>query len=155
MPAFNVINGGSHAGNKLAMQEFMLLPVGTFTIVYIYGCSIMCMSWGERDSIVFRIYLSFATAGAANFSDAMRMGSEVYHNLKGEIKSRYGLDATAVGDEGGFAPNILDNKEALNLLTSAIEKAGYTGKVKHCCVPSPPHKRIQNVFIMWDRISGI
>lgn len=95
VPAFNVINGGSHAGNKLAMQEFMLLPVG-----------------------------------AANFSEAMRMGSEVYHHLKGEIKSRYGLDATAVGDEGGFAPNILDNKEALNLLTSAIEKAGYTGKIK-------------------------
>jgi enolase len=40
----------------------------------------------------------------------MRMGSEIYHHLKGEIKKRYGLDATAVGDEGGFAPNILDNK---------------------------------------------
>jgi enolase len=95
VPAFNVINGGSHAGNKLAMQEFMLLPVG-----------------------------------AKSFSEAMRMGAEVYHHLKSEIKSRYGLDATAVGDEGGFAPNILDNKEALNLLTSAIEKAGYTGKIK-------------------------
>ena len=59
----------------------------------------------------------------------MRMGSEVYHHLKSEIKKRYGLDATAVGDEGGFAPNILDNKEALNLLASAIEKAGYTGKI--------------------------
>ena len=57
------------------------------------------------------------------------MGSEVYHHLKTEIKNRYGLDATAVGDEGGFAPNILDNKEALNLLKSSIEKAGYTGKV--------------------------
>jgi len=94
VPAFNVINGGSHAGNKLAMQEFMLLPTG-----------------------------------ASSFTEAMRMGSEIYHFLKAEIKSRYGLDATAVGDEGGFAPNILDNKEALNLLTSSIEKAGYTGKV--------------------------
>ena len=55
--------------------------------------------------------------GASNFTEAMRMGSEIYHHLKAEIKSRYGLDATAVGDEGGFAPNILDNKEALNLLT--------------------------------------
>jgi enolase len=67
--------------------------------------------------------------GAPSFKEAMRMGSEVYHFLKSEIKNRYGLDATAVGDEGGFAPNILDNKEALNLLKSSIEKAGYTGKI--------------------------
>jgi enolase len=59
----------------------------------------------------------------------MRIGSEIYHHLKAEINKRYGLDATAVGDEGGFAPNILDNKEALNLLVSSIAKAGYTDKV--------------------------
>merc|ERR1711973_969588 len=45
------------------------------------------------------------------------------------INARFGLDATAVGDEGGFAPNILDNKDALNLISTAIEKAGYTGKI--------------------------
>jgi len=45
------------------------------------------------------------------------------------IKKRYGLDATAVGDEGGFAPNIQDNKEGLELLKTAIEMAGYTGKI--------------------------
>merc|ERR1719393_581939 len=95
VPAFNVINGGSHAGNKLAMQEFMILPVG-----------------------------------AANFTEAMKMGSEVYHNLKSVIKKKYGQDACNVGDEGGFAPNILENKEGLDLLVEAIEKAGYTGKVK-------------------------
>merc|ERR1711963_659969 len=67
VPAFNVINGGSHAGNKLAMQEFMILPVG-----------------------------------AANFTEAMKMGSETYHHLKNSIKAKYGLDATAVGDEGGL-----------------------------------------------------
>lgn len=39
------------------------------------------------------------------------MGSEVYHHLKNVIKSKFGLDATSVGDEGGFAPNILDNKD--------------------------------------------
>lgn len=102
VPAFNIINGGTHAGNKLAMQEFMVLPVG-----------------------------------AANFKEAMRMGVEVYHNLKVRpqhtpaplsthahrhthgaslspldvkqkvIKAKYGQDATNVGDEGGFAPNIL------------------------------------------------
>ncbi|NXD28569.1 ENOA enolase, partial [Spelaeornis formosus] len=76
VPAFNVINGGSHAGNKLAMQEFMILPVG-----------------------------------ADSFKDAMRVGAEVYHNLKNVIKEKYGKDATNVGDEGGFAPNILENKE--------------------------------------------
>merc|ERR1711944_182316 len=95
VPAFNVINGGSHAGNKLAMQEFMILPTG-----------------------------------ASSFSEAMRMGSETYHHLKAVIKSRFGLDATSVGDEGGFAPNILDNAEALKLITEAIAKAGYTGKIE-------------------------
>ncbi|XP_010167924.1 gamma-enolase isoform X2 [Antrostomus carolinensis] len=94
VPAFNVINGGSHAGNKLAMQEFMILPVG-----------------------------------AESFRDAMRIGAEVYHNLKSVIKEKYGKDATNVGDEGGFAPNILENSEALELLKEAIEKAGYTDKI--------------------------
>jgi enolase len=95
VPAFNIINGGSHAGNKLAMQEFMILPIG-----------------------------------AKDFTEAMKMGSEVYHNLKSVIKKKYGQDACNVGDEGGFAPNILANEEGLNLVVEAIEKAGYTGKVK-------------------------
>lgn len=55
VPSFNIINGGSHAGNALAMQEFMILPVG-----------------------------------ASSFSEAMRMGCEVYHNLKSIIKKKYG-----------------------------------------------------------------
>jgi enolase len=95
VPSFNVINGGSHAGNKLAMQEFMILPLG-----------------------------------ALNFKEAMRMGAECYHQLKKVIKKKYGQDAVNVGDEGGFAPNIQDNKEGLELLKEAIEAAGYTGKVK-------------------------
>jgi enolase len=95
VPAFNVINGGSHAGNKLAMQEFMILPIG-----------------------------------ANSFTEAMKMGTEVYHNLKNIIKDKYGQDATNVGDEGGFAPNIQENKEGLELLKAAIAKAGYTDKVK-------------------------
>ena len=68
--------------------------------------------------------------GAKSFSEAMKMGSEVYHHLKAVIKAKYGQDAINVGDEGGFAPNILDNAEGLNLVVTAIEKAGYTGKVK-------------------------
>ena len=95
VPAFNIINGGSHAGNALAMQEFMVLPVG-----------------------------------ATSFTEAMRMGSEVYHNLKKIIKGKYGQDACNVGDEGGFAPNIASNSEGLKLVVEAIEKAGYTGKMK-------------------------
>lgn len=95
VPAFNVINGGSHAGNKLAMQEFMLLPTG-----------------------------------ASNFKEAMRMGAEIYQNLKSVVKKRYGIDAVNVGDEGGFAPNIQDNREGLELLNVAIAQAGYTGKIQ-------------------------
>jgi enolase len=95
VPAFNIINGGSHAGNKLAMQEFMVLPVE-----------------------------------AKSFPEAMRMGSEVYHHLKAVIKEAYGQDAINVGDEGGFAPNIQSNEEALTLVRQAIENAGYTGQVK-------------------------
>lgn len=97
VPCFNVINGGSHAGNKLAMQEFMIAPTG-----------------------------------AATFTEAMKMGSETYHHLKSVIKKKYGLDATAIGDEGGFAPNVQDNSEGLHLLVDAIAKAGYTGKIKIC-----------------------
>jgi enolase len=95
VPSFNVINGGKHAGNKLAMQEFMILPVG-----------------------------------ASSFKEAMRMGAETYHHLKKVIQAKYGQDAVNVGDEGGFAPNIQDNKEGLELLKQAIANAGYTGKVK-------------------------
>jgi len=95
VPCLNLINGGSHAGNKLAMQEFMVLPTG-----------------------------------AESFSAGMKMGSELYHHLKVLIKEKYGQDATAVGDEGGFAPNFQDNKEALDLLVEAIQKAGFEGKMK-------------------------
>ncbi len=94
VPCMNVINGGKHAGNKLAIQEFMILPTG-----------------------------------ASSFKEALRLGAEVYHHLKGVINRKYGLDATNVGDEGGFAPNIQDNKEALDLIMEAIEKAGHSGKI--------------------------
>ncbi|KAG6335456.1 hypothetical protein ID866_3630 [Astraeus odoratus] len=94
-PAFNVINGGSHAGNKLAFQEFMLLPTG-----------------------------------ATTFTEAMKIGSETYHTLKKVISAKYGIDAVNVGDEGGFAPNVSGADEALELLSEAIKKAGYEGKIK-------------------------
>lgn len=89
VPSLNVINGGKHAGNKLAMQEFMILPTG-----------------------------------AKSFSHALQIGAEVYHSLKKVIQKKYGLDATNVGDEGGFAPNILQTRDGLNLLMEAIENSG-------------------------------
>ncbi len=58
------------------------------------------------------------------------MGAEIYASLKRVIKKRYGLDATSVGDEGGFAPNVAGSEEGLDLLVAAIETAGYTGRVK-------------------------
>ena len=60
----------------------------------------------------------------------MRQGSEVYQQLKSLAKKKYGQSAGNVGDEGGVAPDIQTAEEALDLITDAIEKAGYTGKVK-------------------------
>ncbi len=62
--------------------------------------------------------------GAPNFREALRMGAEVFHTLKKVLKSR-GLN-TAVGDEGGFAPNLKSNEEALQVIMEAIDKSGYT-----------------------------
>merc|ERR1719198_2800555 len=95
VPSFNVINGGSHAGNRLACQEFMILPVG-----------------------------------ASSFMEGMCIGVEVYHALKSCIKSKYGQDACNVGDEGGFAPSVQANEEALDVLLEAIRKSGHEAKVK-------------------------
>merc|ERR1711933_712223 len=95
VPSFNVINGGSHAGNRLACQEFMILPVG-----------------------------------ASSFKEALIIGCEVYHTLKGVIKKKYGQDACNVGDEGGFAPTVQENNDALDVLMEAIQKSGHADKIK-------------------------
>lgn len=93
-PFFNIINGGKHAGNKLAFQEFMIAPK------------------------------------ARSFKESLRIGSEVYHVLKKVIEKKYGKEAINVGDEGGFVPPLKKAEEALELLKTAIKKAGYTGKVE-------------------------
>ncbi len=64
-----------------------------------------------------------APIGAANFHEALRMGAETFHALKSILKKRG--DSTAVGDEGGFAPNLKSNEEALELIVQAITAAGY------------------------------
>jgi enolase len=90
VPMMNVINGGVHAGNELAFQEFMVLPVG-----------------------------------ASTFSEALRMGVEVYKSLREYLKRIYGVGAVNVGDEGGFAPPMRRVREALEALVRAVESAGY------------------------------
>ena len=64
-----------------------------------------------------------APIGAKSFREALRIGAETYHNLKAVLKSK-GLN-TAVGDEGGFAPNLSSNEEAIQIIITAIERAGY------------------------------
>src|SRR5689334_17231869 len=61
--------------------------------------------------------------GASKFSESLRMGAEVFHTLKGVLKKR-GY-STSVGDEGGFAPNLKSNEEALDVVIEAIQQAGY------------------------------
>lgn len=96
VPSFNIINGGAHAGNKLAFQEFMIMPTG-----------------------------------AQTFKQAMQMGSEVYHNLLKILKEKHGAGAINVGDEGGFGdPYLSGEKEALECVMKAIEKAGHKGNVE-------------------------
>jgi enolase len=74
------------------------------------------------NSIDFQEFM-IMPVGAANFSDALRMGAEVFHTLKGVLKKKG--HSTNVGDEGGFAPNLGSNEEAIQVILEAIDKAGY------------------------------
>jgi enolase 1/2/3 len=74
------------------------------------------------NSIDFQEFM-VVPAGALSFSESLRMGTEVFHSLKKVLKSKN--YSTNVGDEGGFAPNIKSNEEAIELVINAIEKAGY------------------------------
>jgi enolase len=66
-----------------------------------------------------------APAGAPTFAEALRIGTEVYHSLKKELKSSYGVGAVNIGDEGGFAPPLDTTDQALGVIVKAIEDAGY------------------------------
>jgi len=74
------------------------------------------------NSVDFQEFM-IAPYGATNFAEALRMGAEVFHTLKGVLKKK-GY-STAVGDEGGFAPNLKSNEEALDVILEAIGQAGY------------------------------
>jgi enolase len=73
--------------------------------------------------------------GVGSFSDALRAGAEIFHNLKSILKSM-GLE-TSVGDEGGFAPNLKSNHEAVEVILKAIEKAGYQAGKEICIALDP------------------
>ena len=88
VPMMNILNGGSHADNKIDIQEFMVMPFG-----------------------------------AETFSQGLQMGTEIFHHLKAVLKKAG--HSTNVGDEGGFAPNLGSNEEAIEVVLEAIEKAGY------------------------------
>eukprot|EP00403_Amphidinium_massartii_P011570 CAMPEP_0178411084 /NCGR_PEP_ID=MMETSP0689_2-20121128/21314_1 /TAXON_ID=160604 /ORGANISM="Amphidinium massartii, Strain CS-259" /LENGTH=437 /DNA_ID=CAMNT_0020032283 /DNA_START=96 /DNA_END=1409 /DNA_ORIENTATION=- len=106
--------------NKLAGSPKMVMPVPCFN----------CINGGVHagNYLPFQEFF-LIPVGATSFKEAMQMGSETYHTLKGIIKSQYGIDSTAVGDEGGFAPKISDPEDAIKLLMAAIDKAGYPGKI--------------------------
>ena len=88
IPMMNILNGGSHADNKIDFQEFMVMPVG-----------------------------------ASSFSEGLQWGVEIFHALKAVLKKK-GY-STNVGDEGGFAPNIQSNEEAIETVMLAINAAGF------------------------------
>jgi len=106
--------------NKLAGSPAMVMPVPCFN----------CINGGVHagNYLPFQEFFLIPT-GAADFKEALQMGSETYHSLKAIIKQEYGIDSTAVGDEGGFAPHISDPEAALKLLVRAIDESGYTGKI--------------------------
>ena len=83
VPMMNILNGGSHADNKIDIQEFMVMPL------------------------------------ASSFSEALGMGTEVFHHLKNVLKKN-GM-STNVGDEGGFAPALGSNEEAIEVVLEAIK----------------------------------
>ena len=123
----NAILGVSLAAAHAAAQE-----TGQFLFRYIGGVNAKTLPIPQMNilnggshadnSVDFQEYL-IMPVGAESFSQAIRMGSEVFHNLKAVLK-KAGY-STNVGDEGGFAPNLKSNEEALTLILKAIEKAGY------------------------------
>ncbi|MEE8354933.1 MAG: phosphopyruvate hydratase [Candidatus Bathyarchaeia archaeon] len=103
--------GGGDAG---------LLPVPFFNVI----------NGGQHagNELDFQEFM-IAPIGAGSFGEALRIGSEIYHCLKGQLKDRYGDTAINVGDEGGFSPPLSRPEEALDAVSGAIEEMGYGGTV--------------------------
>ena len=123
----NAILGVSLAAAKAAAMES-----GQQLYRYLGGCGaymlpvpmMNILNGGSHadNSIDFQEFM-IMPVGASTFAEALRMGAEVFHNLRGVLKTK-GM-STNVGDEGGFAPNLGSNDEAIQVVLQAIEKAGY------------------------------
>ena len=90
-----------------------------------------------KNSIDFQEFM-LMPIGAASFAEALRWGAETYHVLKGLLEAR-GL-STAVGDEGGFAPDLPDNETAVRILVEARTSLGAPALVSDLVLPRPPAK---------------
>ncbi|PHT70698.1 Enolase [Capsicum annuum] len=138
-----VCKAGAAVKNIPLYKEFMILPVGasSFKEAMQMGCEVYhhlkdshsCSSFYSLNICLFqsqalRMICSFLFLFLTLSSIGLENVVAFYFTSEAVIKKNYGQDATNVGDEGGFAPNI-QNKEGLELLKTAIDKAGYTGKV--------------------------
>ena len=117
------------ASQKIPLYSFLNDLAGNPTMVMPVPCFNVINGGVHSGNYLAPQEFFLIPLGASDFHEALRMGSETYHHLKDIINDKYGRESTAVGDEGGFAPNIGDVEEALDLLVEAIDKAGYTGKI--------------------------
>jgi enolase len=124
----NAILGVSLAVSKAAAQE-----AGLSLYKYIGGVGAVTMpvpmmnilnGGSHADNLIDIQEFMVMPFGASSFSEGLRWGTEVFHELKGVLKAR-GM-STNVGDEGGFAPNLSSNEEAIQVVIEAVEKAGFT-----------------------------
>ncbi len=95
-----------------------------------------------------------APVGAKSFSEAMRMGSEIYHTLKKKIEKKFGKTAINVGDEGGFAPPISKSEDALDLIMDAIEENGYGKEVKLAIDSAATSFHEDGLYVMERKMSS-
>ena len=129
----SAIGANAILGASLAVAKAAAVSRGLPLYAYLGGPNAHLMpvpmmniiNGGEHadSSVDFQEFM-IAPVGAPTFAEALRMGAEVYHSLKGVLGGR-GLN-TALGDEGGFAPDLPSNAAALDLILEAIEAAGYT-----------------------------
>ena len=139
-------NLGANAilGVSLACAKAAAMETGQELYRYIGGCNanmlpvpmMNILNGGSHadNSIDFQEFM-IMPIGAQSFAEALQMGAEVFHNLKAVLKSQ-GY-STNVGDEGGFAPNLKSNEEAIEVVVKAIEKAGYKPGEDVCIALDP------------------
>ncbi|MBI5713979.1 MAG: phosphopyruvate hydratase [Chloroflexi bacterium] len=128
VPMLNILNGGAHtAWQSTDFQEFMVMPVGAKS--FAEG-----LRWGAEVYHALKKVLKMPV-GAKSFAEGLRWGAEVYHALKKVLKDK-GY-TTLVGDEGGYAPALKTNEEAIEVILKAIEEAGYKAGEQICIALDP------------------